>query len=165
MTIQEKIGLLPEKPGCYLYLNAQNKIIYVGKAKNLKRRVSNYFTAVLNIKTTKLVREIVDVQFIVTNNEKEALLLEENLIKKNRPRFNVLLNDDKHYPYIVITDEKDPEYLYTRDYNKKYKKSFGPLPDGSSASKILKNSTTLVSASSVQREFRKTVSLLSHRPM
>jgi excinuclease ABC subunit C len=138
MTIQEKIGLLPEKPGCYLYLNAQNKIIYVGKAKNLKRRVSNYFTAVLNIKTTKLVREIVDVQFIVTNNEKEALLLEENLIKKNRPRFNVLLNDDKHYPYIVITDEKDPEYLYTRDYNKKYKKSFGPLPDGSSASKILK---------------------------
>jgi excinuclease ABC subunit C len=124
MTIQEKIGLLPEKPGCYLYLNAQNKIIYVGKAKNLKRRVSNYFTAVLNIKTTKLVREIVDVQFIVTNNEKEALLLEENLIKKNRPRFNVLLNDDKHYPYIVITDEKDPEYLYTRDYNKKYKKSY-----------------------------------------
>jgi excinuclease ABC subunit C len=138
MTIQEKITILPEKPGCYLYKNEKGKIIYVGKAKNLKKRVNSYFKAVLNIKTTKLVREIVDVEVIVTNNEKEALLLEENLIKKNKPRFNVLLNDDKHYPYIIVTNEKDPEYQYVRNYNKKFKRSFGPLPDGSSAGKILK---------------------------
>ncbi|WP_338985399.1 excinuclease ABC subunit UvrC [Spiroplasma endosymbiont of Diplazon laetatorius] len=129
---------LPEKPGCYLYKNKDNKIIYVGKAKNLKKRVSSYFNKAHNFKTTQLVRDIVDIETIVTDNEKESLILEQNLIKKYRPRYNIVLNDDKKYPYIAITKEKDPVYVYTRNYDNKNQISFGPLPDGTSARNILK---------------------------
>ncbi|QHX36457.1 excinuclease ABC subunit UvrC [Spiroplasma sp. BIUS-1] len=129
---------LPEKPGCYLYKNKENKIIYVGKAKNLKKRVSSYFNRAHNYKTTKLVRDIVDIETIVTENEKESLILEQNLIKKYRPRYNIVLNDDKKYPYIAITKEKDPVYVYTRNYDNNNQISFGPLPDGTSARNILK---------------------------
>ncbi|AUB31335.1 excinuclease ABC subunit UvrC [Spiroplasma floricola] len=129
---------LPEKPGCYLYKNKDNKIIYVGKAKNLKKRVSSYFNKAHNYKTTKLVRDICDIETIVTENEKESLILEQNLIKKYRPRYNIVLNDDKKYPYIAITKEKDPVYVYTRNYDNKNQISFGPLPDGTSARNILK---------------------------
>ncbi|AGR41916.1 excinuclease ABC subunit UvrC [Spiroplasma diminutum] len=129
---------LPEKPGCYLYKNKDNKIIYVGKAKNLKKRVSSYFNKAHNFKTTQLVRDIVDIETIITENEKESLILEQNLIKKYRPRYNIVLNDDKKYPYIAITKEKDPQYLYTRNYDNKSQISFGPLPDGTNARNILK---------------------------
>lgn len=137
MELLEKIKTLPEKPGCYLYYNDQHKVIYVGKAKNLKRRVASYFNRVHNIKTTRLMREIVDLEVFVVNNERESLLLEENLIKKFHPRFNILLNDDKAYPYIIITNEKDPQYKYVRAYDKSSLKSYGPLPQGASARTIL----------------------------
>ncbi|QEH61578.1 excinuclease ABC subunit C [Spiroplasma chinense] len=137
MIIENQIKLIPEKPGCYVYYNKNKQVIYVGKAKNLKRRVSSYFNKAHNIKTTKLVRDIVSFETFITQNEKESLLLEQNLIKKYKPRYNVVLNDDKKYPYIAITNEKDPKYIYIRNFDKKNKASFGPLPDGSSARNIL----------------------------
>ncbi|PPE04877.1 excinuclease ABC subunit C [Entomoplasma ellychniae] len=133
MNIKSIISTLPNQPGCYLYYNEHNNVIYVGKAKNLKKRVSSYFDRVHNLKTTKLVREIVDIKYFVVSNEKESLVLEENLIKKYRPKYNVLLNDDKSYPYITITNEKDPMYKYIRKVDKKALRSFGPLPIGSKA--------------------------------
>ncbi|QBQ07459.1 excinuclease ABC subunit C [Spiroplasma gladiatoris] len=138
MSVENQLKTLPEKPGCYMYFNKNNKVIYVGKAKNLKKRVSSYFNKAHDVKTTKLVRDIVKLETIITLNEKESLLLEQNLIKKYKPRYNIVLNDDKNYPYIAITNEKDPEYIYIRNYNSKNKESFGPFPDGSSARKILR---------------------------
>lgn len=138
MTIENQLKVLPEKPGCYLYYNQVDKVIYVGKAKNLKKRVNSYFNKVHNFKTTKLVRDIVRVETIITSNEKESLLLEQNLIKKYKPRYNVVLNDDKKYPYIAITKEKDPQYLYVRNYDSKNQLSFGPFPEGTSARNILR---------------------------
>ncbi|AUF83697.1 excinuclease ABC subunit C [Mesoplasma syrphidae] len=137
MNLEAKIKNLPDKPGCYIYYNKENQVIYVGKAKRLKRRVASYFNRAHNIKTTRLVREITNLDYFVVNNEKEALVLEENLIKKYRPRFNVLLNDDKSYPYIIITNESDPQYKYIRKYDKKALRSYGPLPQGSNAREIL----------------------------
>ncbi|WP_051350881.1 excinuclease ABC subunit UvrC [[Acholeplasma] multilocale] len=137
MTLEEKVKNLPNKPGCYIYYNKEHKVIYVGKAKKLNKRVASYFNRVHNIKTTRLVREITDLEYFVVNNEKEALLLEENLIKKYRPRFNILLNDDKAYPYIIITNEKDPEYKYVRKYDRKATRSFGPFPQGSNAREVM----------------------------
>ncbi|WP_028126518.1 excinuclease ABC subunit UvrC [Entomoplasma lucivorax] len=137
MDLQNKVQNLPSQAGCYIYLNKAGDVIYVGKAKNLKKRVSSYFNRVHNIKTTRLVREIVDLNYFIVTNEKEALLLEENLIKKHHPKYNILLNDDKAYPYIVITKEKDPQYKYVRKFDPKYLKSYGPLPQGTSARKIL----------------------------
>lgn len=138
MGIEQQIKILPEKPGCYIYYNRASKVIYVGKAKNLKKRVNSYFTKVHNFKTTKLVRDIVKVETIVTSNEKESLLLEQTLIKKYKPRYNVVLNDDKNYPYIAVTEEADPQYIYIRSYNPKNKLSFGPFPEGTSARNILR---------------------------
>ncbi|AVN64160.1 MULTISPECIES: excinuclease ABC subunit UvrC [Mesoplasma] len=137
MELKNKVSNLPSKPGCYLYLNKDKHVIYVGKAKNLKKRVSSYFDRAQNLKTTRLVREIVDLEYFVVSNEKESLLLEENLIKKYRPKYNVLLNDDKAYPYIIITNEKDPTYKYVRKLDKKALRSFGPLPIGSNARETL----------------------------
>lgn len=133
MDIKNIINSLPNKPGCYLYYNKNKNVIYVGKAKNLKKRVSSYFDRVHNLKTTRLVREIIDVKYFVVSTEKESLVLEENLIKKYRPKYNVLLNDDKAYPYIIITNEKDPTYRYVRKLDKKALRSLGPLPIGSNA--------------------------------
>jgi excinuclease ABC subunit C len=137
MDLITKVKNLPQKPGCYLYLNADEKVIYVGKAKDLKKRVSTYFNRAHNLKTTRLVREIVDLKYFVVNNEKEALLLEENLIKKYRPKYNVLLNDDKAYPYIIITNESDPQYQYVRKFDKKALRNYGPFPQGSKAREIM----------------------------
>ncbi|AOG60171.1 excinuclease ABC subunit C [Spiroplasma helicoides] len=138
MSVESQLKSLPEKAGCYLYFNKDKKVIYVGKAKNLKKRVSSYFNKAHDIKTTKLVRDIDSLETIITANEKESLLLEQNLIKKYKPRYNVILNDDKQYPYIAVTNEKDPQYIYIRNYNPNNKLSFGPLPDGTSARKILR---------------------------
>ncbi|WP_031543274.1 excinuclease ABC subunit UvrC [Mesoplasma photuris] len=137
MNLEDKVKNLPDKPGCYIYYNKDKKVIYVGKAKNLNKRVGSYFNRVHNIKTTRLVREIFDLDYFVVKNEMEALILEENLIKKYRPRFNILLNDDKAYPYITITNEKDPQYKYVRKYNKKSLRSYGPFPLGSNAREIM----------------------------
>lgn len=119
MSLKQQVDLLPNKPGCYLFFNKDNDVIYVGKAKNLKKRVSTYFNKAYNIKTTRLVREITDLKYFIVDNEKESLLLEKNLIKKYHPKYNVLLNDDKTYPYIIITNQKDPMYKYVRKYDKK----------------------------------------------
>lgn len=127
--IKEKLKTLPESPGCYLMLNAKNEIIYVGKAKNLKNRVRSYFTGSHNLKTTKLVSEIVDFNYVQTNTERESLILELHLIKENLPRYNIKLVDDATYPFITITNEKDPRLIVERESTKALGKRFGPYPN------------------------------------
>lgn len=122
------------KPGVYLFINDNGIIIYIGKANNLKKRVSSYFTHKNNI---LFFNHIYDVKTIITNNWIDALILEQNLIKKYQPKFNVLFKDDKKYPYICITDETYPRIIYTRKISKKGKMIyFGPFPDGLNAKKI-----------------------------
>ena len=106
--IRHKLALLPDKPGCYLMKNHEGTIIYVGKAKVLKNRVRSYFTGSHNAKTQRLVSEIRDFEYIITSSNMEALILECNLIKQHHPRYNVLLKDDKTFPYIKITHEEQP---------------------------------------------------------
>ncbi len=107
-VILHKLSLLPEEPGCYLMKSREGEIIYVGKAKKLKNRVRSYFTGSHNVKTTQLAGEISDLEWIVTATNKEALVLEMNLIKQYRPKYNMMLKDDKSYPFIKITDEQHP---------------------------------------------------------
>ena len=127
-VIKNKLKLLPEKPGCYLMKNSNGTIIYVGKAKVLKNRVKSYFTGSHNAKTTLLVSEIADFEFIMTNSNLEAYLLEINLIKEHRPKYNISLMDDKTYPYILLTKEDNPRLLVVR--NTKIKgELFGPFPN------------------------------------
>lgn len=106
--IKQKLDVLPTEPGCYIMKDRQQTVIYVGKAKRLRNRVRSYFTGAHDEKTTRLVGEIRDFEFIVTSSEIESLLLELNLIKKHQPRYNILLKDDKSYPFIKITKEKHP---------------------------------------------------------
>ena len=108
LTLQEKIDQLPQDPGCYLMKDRYGEIIYVGKAKNLKNRVSSYFVGAHDHKTTKMVSQVFDFDIIVTSTEKESLILEINLIKKHRPRFNILFMDDKSYPYLRLNKEGIP---------------------------------------------------------
>ncbi|HHV63972.1 MAG TPA: excinuclease ABC subunit UvrC [Peptococcaceae bacterium] len=131
--LRKKLSLLPEKPGVYLMKNAAGKIIYVGKAKVLKNRVRSYFTGSHDQKTQKLVSEITDFEYIVTSSEVEALLLECNLIKKYNPQYNIMLRDDKSYPYILITSEKHPRLIVTRQVQKKKGKYYGPYPNATAA--------------------------------
>ena len=139
LTLQKKLELLPDKPGCYLYKDNIGEIIYVGKAKNLKNRVKSYFTGTHNKKTQTLVSKIEDLEYIIVNSEKEALLLENNLIKKYRPYFNIRLKDDKSYPYLMITKEEHPRLLMTRKYKKNNKNIyFGPYVDIKSATEVKK---------------------------
>ncbi|WP_425377798.1 excinuclease ABC subunit UvrC [Spiroplasma endosymbiont of Polydrusus pterygomalis] len=138
LSLKEQVEILPTKPGCYLFYNSYHQVLYVGKAKNLRSRVSSYFNKVYNYKTTRLVQETVRLETIITKTEKEALILEHNLIKQYKPKYNILLNDDKHYPYIVITKEKDLQYLYVRNVHQKYARSYGPFPEGSHAREIIK---------------------------
>ena len=134
--IKEKLKLVPEVPGCYLMKDQFNTIIYVGKAKNLKRRVSSYFVGAHNAKTTLLVSEICDFEYIVTESEVESLILEMNLIKNHLPKYNIKLVDDASYPYILLTNEKFPRLLVVREkINKKKGKYFGPYPSASAARK------------------------------
>lgn len=121
------VGSLPEKPGCYQYLDDTGTIIYVGKAKNLKRRVSSYFNREHdNFKTRVLVSKICDIKYIIVNTEEDALLLENNLIKQWNPRYNILLKDGKTYPSICITNEYLPRIVYTRKIDKRLGTYFGP---------------------------------------
>ena len=137
-TIEIKIKNLPDQPGCYLMKNIDGKIIYVGKAKNLKNRVSSYFTGAHDYKVTKMVSQINNFEYIITASEKEALILELNLIKKHQPRFNVIFMDDKVYPYIKITNEKWPRLVISRNRKKdKNARIFGPYPDSGAAYKMI----------------------------
>ncbi len=136
--IRNKLALLPDKPGCYLMKNAEGKIIYVGKAKVLKNRVRSYFTGSHDGKTQRLVSEIRDFEYIVTSSNIEALILECNLIKQYYPRYNVLLKDDKSFPYIKITNEEQPRLEVTRKIIKDKGKYFGPYPNAFAAQETKK---------------------------
>lgn len=127
--IKHKLSILPDEPGCYLMKDRQGTIIYVGKAKILKNRVRSYFTGSHNGKTARLVSEIEDFEYIVTSSNLEALILELNLIKLHDPKYNVMLTDDKTYPYIKITNEKYPRILTTRKVKKDKARYFGPYPN------------------------------------
>jgi excinuclease ABC subunit C len=137
MFIERIKNEVPNKPGCYIYYNKFGEIIYIGKAKNLRNRMSSYFVKVNNIKTTKLVSEINDFKYIVTNNEKESLILENNLIKEHNPRYNIMLKDDKTYPYIVVTKEKFPRVLKVRD-RKMRGDYYGPYPSASFVNEVIR---------------------------
>jgi len=129
-NLEEKLKLLPDSPGCYQMLDKKNRIIYVGKAKNLKNRVRSYFHGAHNAKTTKLVSEIVDFNYIITASELEAYVLEINMIKEYDPKYNIMLTDDKTYPYIALTNEAHPSLLVTRSQRKKgVARYFGPYPN------------------------------------
>ena len=134
--IKHKLELLPNNPGCYLHKDKFGNIIYVGKAKNLKNRVRSYFRGSHDTKTELLVSEIADFEFIVTESNIEALLLEINLIQENMPKFNIRLKDDKSYPFIKITKELYPRLLITRQVKKDGGLYFGPYPDVGAANEI-----------------------------
>lgn len=137
--IKAKLANLPEEPGSYQMKDVYGEIIYVGKAKNLHARVNQYFTGAHDFKTSKMVSDIEDFDFIVTRSEKEALVLEINLIKKHRPKYNIMFIDDSTYPYIKLTKEKYPRLVVARDTKKDKKaKYFGPFPNPSAAKETLK---------------------------
>ena len=139
--IKEKLALVPTLPGSYQMKNKDGIIIYVGKAKNLQRRLRSYFTRTVTGKTLMLVNDIVDFEYIVTNSELESLILEITLIKKYNPKYNILLKDDKSYPYIELTDEKYPVLKVVRNLNRKKNKNkskfFGPYPNVTAARKTV----------------------------
>ena len=136
---KEELSLVPHLPGCYLMKNKDGIVIYVGKSKNLKNRLSSYFNREHTGKTMMLVREIYTFEYIVTNTEMESLLLEINLIKKYNPKWNILYRDDKSYPYIELTDEKVPRLRIMRRVNARKKKNnlFGPYPNVGAAKKVV----------------------------
>ena len=134
--IKSKLELLPNSPGCYIHKDKNGTIIYVGKAKNLRNRVRSYFRGSHDTKTEALVSEIVDFEFIVTESNIEALLLEINLIKENKPKYNIMLKDDKSYPFIKITKERYPRLIITRQVKKDGGLYFGPYPDVGAANEI-----------------------------
>jgi len=140
MDLHQKIRTLPTSPGCYLYKNAEGEVIYVGKAKNLRARVRSYFleASQANAKTGTLMREAVDVDYITVANEHEALALENNLIKQRKPRFNILLRDDKTYPYIKLTlGDRHPKVFVTRRLRKDGSAYFGPYFPGNLAYRLV----------------------------
>ncbi len=127
---------VPKKPGCYIYRDKHHQIIYIGKAKNLNKRMQSYFNRAQNLKTTKLVSEIIDFEYFITNTERESLILENRLIKEHQPKYNIMLKDDKTYPYILITDEAHPRVLKVRQ--KKMRGTyFGPYPDNAFVNMVI----------------------------
>lgn len=136
--IKHKLALLPDQPGCYLMKDKNGTIIYVGKAKVLKNRVRSYFTGSHNTKTERLVSEIEDFEYIITESDIEALVLEINLIQKNDPKYNIMLKDDKSYPFIKVTNERYPRLLITRKVLKDKASYFGPYPDVRAANETKK---------------------------
>jgi len=136
--IKNKLAILPAQPGCYLMKDRQGTIIYVGKAKVLKNRVRSYFTGSHDGKTLRLVNEIEDFEYIVTSSDMEALVLEINLIKKHDPKYNVMLKDDKSYPFIKLTAERHPKLIITRKVKKDSGKYFGPYPNVQAANETKK---------------------------
>ncbi len=133
-ALEEKISILPDTPGVYTYYDSEGTVIYVGKAKNLKRRVSSYFNRTHDsLRTNLLVRAIADMTYIVVPTEQDALNLEASMIKEHQPRYNVLLKDDKSYPWIVVTNEHYPRVFMTRERIKDGSKYYGPYTDAGSA--------------------------------
>ena len=139
MTLDEKLKNLPTASGVYIHKNTDGKIIYIGKAKNLRNRVRQYFQSSKNMdaKTQRLVRRIADFEFIVVDNEVEALVLESNLIKKHKPRYNILLKDDKQYPHLKMTHEPFPKVVITRKILRDGASYYGPFLPASLARKTL----------------------------
>src|SRR5438552_2156883 len=139
MNIREKVAQLPINPGVYLYKDARGKVIYVGKAKSLRSRVRSYFSEdrLADAKTDTLIAEAQDVDYILVDNEKEALALENNLIKQWKPRFNILLRDDKTYPYIKLTAERFPRVYVTRRLKKDGAHYYGPYFPGNLAHRLV----------------------------
>src|SRR3974390_1442861 len=139
MELREKVAHLPVKPGVYLYKDAGGRVIYVGKAKILRHRVRSYFNEdrLADAKTGTLIREARDIDYILVDNEKEALALENNLIKQYKPRFNILLRDDKTYPYIKLTGEKYPRVYVTRRLRKDGSTYYGPYFPGNLAHRLV----------------------------
>src|SRR5918993_2580609 len=137
--LRHKVSQLPASPGVYLYKDAHGKIIYVGKAKSLRARVRSYFNEdrLADVKTGTLIAEARDVDFIEVHNNKEALALENNLIKQYKPRFNILLRDDKTYPYIKLTGEKYPRVYVTRRLRKDGSTYYGPYFPGNLAHRLV----------------------------
>lgn len=137
--IKEAIQRLPDSPGVYRFYNSDQELIYIGKAKNLKKRVSSYFTkqAGVNRKTLKLVTEITAIEYTVSDTEFDALLMENNFIKQNQPKYNILLKDDKTFPYICILKERFPRIIYTRKYNPEQGEYFGPYSSVSAMKNVL----------------------------
>ena len=136
--LQQKLAILPESPGVYMYYDAEGTVIYVGKAKNLKRRVSSYFNRTHDVlRTALLVRAIADMSYIVVPTEQDALNLENSMIKEYKPRYNVLLKDDKSYPWICVTRELYPRVFMTRQRLKDGSKYFGPYTEAGSARGVL----------------------------
>ena len=123
--IKAKLSLVPQKPGCYQMYNKDGVIIYVGKAKILANRLKSYFTGSHDAKTTQMVSEVVNFEYIITRSETEAFLLEHNFIKEYRPHYNILLMDDKTYPYLCLTNETHPRLIVTRDVNLRNRKQNG----------------------------------------
>lgn len=132
--INNKLMLLPDLPGCYLMKNKEKEIIYIGKAKNLKNRVRSYFRGTHEGKTQLLVEEIVDFETIITSTDKECLLLEITLIKKHQPKYNIKLKQGTSYPYLKITNEKDPQLIITSEVKRDGGHYFGPYPNVYAAS-------------------------------
>ena len=124
------LSLLPEKPGVYQFIDSSGTVIYVGKAKNLKKRVTSYFSRNQSGKTTVLLKKTHDIRHIVVENESDALLLENNLIKKHQPRYNILLKDDKTFPWICIKKEPFPRVFSTRKLLRDGSLYFGPYTSG-----------------------------------
>ncbi|MGL5042801.1 MAG: excinuclease ABC subunit UvrC [Culicoidibacterales bacterium] len=135
--VKDKISILPDNPGCYLMKNKLGQIIYVGKAKVLKKRVKSYFIGAHQGKVQRMIDDICDFELIITKNEAEALVLESQLIKAHQPRYNILLKDDKSYPYIAITEELHPRLILTRAPKKKFKALFGPYVSAQEAKTVL----------------------------
>ena len=134
--IKQKLSLVPNKPGCYQMKNKDQVIIYVGKAKKLKNRLSSYFRGTHTGKTAKLISEITDFEYIIVGSETESLILELNLIKKYDPKYNILLRDDKSYPYIELTNEAVPRLMIVRNLSRKRGKNlrlYGPYPNVTAA--------------------------------
>ena len=129
-NLKEKLNNIPKKPGVYLWKDKYNEVIYVGKAINLYNRTHQYFLFPQNLRRTQLANNIYDLDYVVTKNDNEAFILENNLIKKYQPKYNVLLKDGSNYPYILLTNEKDPRLLYTRIIKKNNGKYYGPISAG-----------------------------------
>jgi len=137
--IKNKISRLPNEPGVYKYFNKDKELVYVGKAKQLKKRVSSYFTnsVGLSLKTRKLVSEIAEIDYVVVNTEFDALLLENNLIKENQPKYNILLKDDKSFPFICISSERFPKIFSTRRHELNQGEYFGPYSNVKALNSVL----------------------------
>lgn len=135
--LKAKLDMMPDSPGCYIYKDIDKNVLYVGKAKRLKTRVNQYFDRVYFNKTANLVKQIDDVEFVMTLSEKEALVLEINLIKQYMPPFNIIFMDDKHYPYISLSKEDYPKLSIRRDAKSKKYYHYGPFPDSKDAYAVL----------------------------